>query len=82
MKRYVLFAYDAYYPGGGMNDFASAHDTIEDAEAAGQKQRTDYFDVADLESHKVVSEWVAEYQASAGGMPYTSKPRIWRRLDK
>lgn len=31
MKRYFLFEYDDYYPGGGMNDFVGDFDTIEEA---------------------------------------------------
>jgi hypothetical protein len=31
MKRYWLFTYGRYYPGGGMNDFAGQFDTVEEA---------------------------------------------------
>lgn len=31
MKRFFLFAFDTYYPSGGMNDFISDHDTAEEA---------------------------------------------------
>jgi hypothetical protein len=34
MKRFLVFAYDAYYPGGGWTDFQSDHDTLEEARAA------------------------------------------------
>ena len=34
MKRYGIFAYGCYYPYGGMGDFWSDHDTIEEAKAA------------------------------------------------
>jgi hypothetical protein len=34
MKRYLLFTYDSYYPGGGWTDFAGSFDTIEEARAA------------------------------------------------
>ena len=34
MKRYALFAYDCYYPCGGMNDFKASFDTLEKATAA------------------------------------------------
>lgn len=33
MKRYLLFAYDAYYPGGGCNDLKDDFDTFEEAVA-------------------------------------------------
>lgn len=31
MKRYLVFAYDNYYPGGGWYDFKGAYDTFESA---------------------------------------------------
>ncbi len=37
MKKYILFAYDHYYPCGGMNDFAGSFDTIESAHRIGSE---------------------------------------------
>lgn len=37
MKRYLLFGGNQYYPRGGAWDFVESHDTIDDAEAAGDK---------------------------------------------
>lgn len=31
-KRFLVFASDSYYPGGGWIDFISSHDTFEEAE--------------------------------------------------
>lgn len=31
MKRFIAFAYDQYYPGGGMGDFIGSADTLEEA---------------------------------------------------
>lgn len=31
IKRYVIFAYDDFYPCGGFEDFKSSFDTIEEA---------------------------------------------------
>jgi hypothetical protein len=31
MKRFLVFAGDAYYPEGGMNDFQEDFDTLEEA---------------------------------------------------
>lgn len=31
MKRYLVFAYPAYYPSGGWGDFKAAFDTAEEA---------------------------------------------------
>lgn len=30
-KRFLVFAYDMYYPGGGWNDLLGSTDTLEDA---------------------------------------------------
>jgi hypothetical protein len=30
-KRFLVFTYDHYYPGGGMNDFRGSFDTLEEA---------------------------------------------------
>jgi len=32
LKRYLLFAYDDYYPSGGMNDFVSSFDSLDEIE--------------------------------------------------
>jgi len=32
MKRFMIFAYDSYYPSGGMHDFQADFDTIEEAQ--------------------------------------------------
>ena len=37
MKRYLAFYGDCYYAGGGMNDFITDCDTIEDCETAIKK---------------------------------------------
>lgn len=34
MRRFLLFSGDFYYPSGGMEDFVSDHDTLEEAKAA------------------------------------------------
>jgi hypothetical protein len=31
MKKYLLFNYSNYYPGGGFNDFEDSFDTIQEA---------------------------------------------------
>lgn len=51
MNRYMLFAYDQYYPSGGWNDFVGYFVEFEEAESKGKElinDRTkDYFDVVD-----------------------------------
>lgn len=34
MKRFLVFAFEDYYPAGGWNDFKSDHDTQEEVDAA------------------------------------------------
>lgn len=34
MKRFLVFAFDTYYPDGGWNDFQSSWDSLDEARAA------------------------------------------------
>lgn len=56
MKRYLLFAGEDYYPGGGANDLKGDFDTIE--EAVNALHHKDYRDcfahVFDLTTKKIV----------------------------
>jgi hypothetical protein len=52
MKRFLVFAYDSYYPAGGAHDEVGSFDTLEEAMAAGN-QRDDY-DILDLDERKWV----------------------------
>ncbi len=36
MKRYLLFKYRTFYPGGGWNDFEGMFDTLEEATIKGE----------------------------------------------
>lgn len=47
---YLVFAGDNYYPGGGWEDFQSAHTTPEEADAAVEELRkiNDWAQVVDL----------------------------------
>lgn len=51
-KRYQVFAYDQYYPGGGMSDWRAEYDTLEEAQA--HEVDYDYIEVADSETWQVV----------------------------
>lgn len=61
MKRYLLFAYDQYYPRGGWGDFKDSFDSLEEAFAYGLhkypdgEKRYDWCHVVDTET------WTAEY---------------------
>ncbi len=41
MKRYLVFCYEQYYPGGGWCDFQGSYDTLEEAKLAGPTQIVD-----------------------------------------
>jgi hypothetical protein len=56
MKKYVVFAYDEYYPGGGMTDLVGSFDDLD--EAKGVKcslgDDYDYIEVVDRDTWEVV----------------------------
>jgi hypothetical protein len=62
-KRYILFAYDSYYPSGGMDDAKVAFE-IEEYEEVKNKWlgKYDWFHVFDVETF-------ITYEASKGEMP-------------
>jgi hypothetical protein len=42
MKRFLVFAGDAYYPEGGMNDFQEDFDTLEEAKSFEAKIKEEF----------------------------------------
>lgn len=54
MKKYVLFTFDDYYPGGGMTDLRESFDTIEDAKA--HKTLSDNMQIVDRDTWELVLE--------------------------
>lgn len=46
-KRYILFGYDKYYPGGGMEDIIGSFDTVDDAKKAIKEDDSDKYDLLD-----------------------------------
>ncbi len=53
MKRYALFHFDQYYPGGGWNDFQGSFDTPEEAGAV--RCTSDYRQIIDLQTGQDVA---------------------------
>jgi hypothetical protein len=47
MKRFLVFCYDSYYPGGAEQDFVGDTDTLEDAQALGMSKKCDWTDILD-----------------------------------
>jgi hypothetical protein len=54
MKRYLLFTYDQYYPGGGSSDVRGDYDTLEEAKESVSKGWADFKEVLDMETR----EWI------------------------
>ena len=54
MKRYLVFTYPCYYPGGGWTDFVDDFDSIEDAIACANKSRYENKEVIDTETKTYV----------------------------
>ena len=52
--RFILFAFDQYYPGGPSEDERSRHHSLEDARAAAKVERYDFTEILDLDS----GEWL------------------------
>ena len=49
--RYMVFKYDSYYPGGGMNDFVDSTDSLEAViELATVKPYRDYTEILDVQT--------------------------------
>lgn len=48
-KRFLVFAYDMYYPVGGMRDLCASYNTFEEAKASVQKelQHKEYVQIYD-----------------------------------
>lgn len=66
MKRFLLFAGDNYYPGGGWDDFISDHDALAEALAAGKYAATfeglwkDWWHVVDTETGRTIQHFDPE----------------------
>jgi aminoglycoside phosphotransferase (APT) family kinase protein len=62
MKRYILFAGEYYYPGGGWTDFVGSFATVEEAVADYKARETadpyrwDWYQVLDMETWTIVVE--------------------------
>lgn len=59
MKRYLIFAYDSYYPGGGWNDYVGSEDTLVAVGKALARNTQDWWHVVDSTTGKIVSRQVA-----------------------
>jgi len=54
-KKYILFAYAAYYPGGGMDDLVGSFDSIEEAQDYKKKHHGRmYGEIVDRDTWEIV----------------------------
>lgn len=51
LKRFLVFAYDSYYPNGGWNDFKGSFDTLNEAQSFDVSQY-DYTHIVDTQTGK------------------------------
>jgi hypothetical protein len=54
MKRFLLFAFNQYYPAGGWSDFEGDFDSAEEADTAGRKLRYDEYEIIDTQTREAV----------------------------
>lgn len=58
MKRFLIFAWDTYYPVGGSGDTIGSTDTLIAALSVckGKKPSYDYFQILDMEERKWIND--------------------------
>lgn len=56
MKRFLLFAFDAYYPSGGWSDFQGSFDTQQKAVNKVIEMRRDIYQIVDAQTGQIVAE--------------------------
>jgi hypothetical protein len=56
MKRYLLFGGKFSFPAGGWNDLKGQFDTEEEASAASQDDRLEWWHIVDLEQGDAIEE--------------------------
>ena len=56
MKQYLLFCGDAYYPGGGWDDFHADFSSQEEAVNRATTIRQDWWQVVDTSTMKIVAD--------------------------
>lgn len=57
MKKFWLFAYDNYYPRGGMNDFHKDFDSLEEAYAYVSGKTFHAWHIVDITNRKEYHYW-------------------------
>jgi hypothetical protein len=60
LKKYLVFAYDNYYPGGGWNDLLFSYDNFDEAKEALKVNLLDNHEIVDSTTGEVVYQ---DYQS-------------------
>lgn len=58
MKRYVLFAFDTYYPRGGWGDMRGTFEVLDDALAASRGLTQEHWHIVDMQTRRIVERSV------------------------
>ena len=61
-KRYAVFVWNTYYPRGGLHDFDSTFDSVEEAEARGYASSHECFQVVDMTTFKILREESSDFE--------------------
>ncbi len=61
LKRYLVFAGDTYYPGGGWADFKGSFESLKEGMDAAFKARADWAHVVDSTTGERVSSFGEDY---------------------
>lgn len=56
LKRFWLFAFDSYYPAGGLGDMVGEYDTLEEAVKVGREKGRDHWEVLDMNSNTIIDD--------------------------
>lgn len=56
MKKFILFQYYDYYPGGGLSDITDSFDSLEEAKGFAEKKPQDTNEVVDRDTWEIVWE--------------------------
>jgi hypothetical protein len=62
MKKYLLFTYKTGQAKGGMRDFLSSYDTLEEALLSVEDERNRCFQIVERDSMKLIKEGLAMFK--------------------
>lgn len=56
IKKFIIFAYNDYYPNGGLDDMKDSFDTLKEAIAEAKKEykSMDFIEIVDKDTWKIV----------------------------